>query len=197
MVERANRTIQNMIASYISDKQDDWDEHKPLLMLAYRSSIHETLGVSPAMMMFGRDLTLPIDLALGRPVKDERVCATDHTYQLEQRLIEIHEFARKHLSIASDSMKRKYDLKTNHNVYKAGDPVWCFKPKRRVGFNPKLQAHWKGPMVVIERLNTVLYKLKSSPRAKPEIVHHDHMYPYLCDDKPTWFVDDEYSKGDN
>ena len=93
------------IASYISDKQDDWDEHIPLLMLAYRSSIHETLGVSPAMMMFGRDLTLPIDLALSRPVKDERVCATEHAYQLEQRLIEIHEFARKHLSIASDSMK--------------------------------------------------------------------------------------------
>ena len=32
MVERANRSIQNMIASYISDKQDDWDEHIPLLM---------------------------------------------------------------------------------------------------------------------------------------------------------------------
>ena len=70
MVERANRTIQNMIASYVSDKQDDWDEHIPLLMLAYRSSVHETLGVSPAMMMFGRDLTLPIDMAVGRPVRE-------------------------------------------------------------------------------------------------------------------------------
>ena len=52
MVERANRTIQNLIASYISDKQDDWDEHIPLLMLAYRSSFHETTGVSPAAMVF-------------------------------------------------------------------------------------------------------------------------------------------------
>ena len=71
MVERANRTIQNMIASYVSDKQDDWDEHLPLLMLAYRSAVHETLGVSPAMMMLGRDLTLPIDLAVDPPVRDE------------------------------------------------------------------------------------------------------------------------------
>ena len=39
MVDRANRTIQNMIASYVSDKQDDWDEHLPLLMLAYRSAV--------------------------------------------------------------------------------------------------------------------------------------------------------------
>ena len=42
MVERANRTIQSIIASYISDKQYDWDEHIPLLMLAYRSSVHKT-----------------------------------------------------------------------------------------------------------------------------------------------------------
>ena len=85
MVERLNRTIQNMIASYISDKSDDWDEHIPLLMLAYRSAVHETLGVSPAKMFFCRDLNLPIDLALGRPVRDETLCSTDHAYQLEQK----------------------------------------------------------------------------------------------------------------
>ena len=139
MVERANRTIQSMIASYISDKQDDWDKHILLLMLACRSSVHETLGVSPAMMTFGRDLTLPINLVLGRPVKEQTICATDHAYQLEQKLLETHEFARKHLSIASNSMKRRYDLKTNYKEYKEGDPVWCFKPRRRVGYNPKLK----------------------------------------------------------
>ena len=191
MVERANRTIQNMIASYISDKQDDWDEHIPLLMLAYRSSVHETLGVSPAMMTFGRDLTLPIDLALGRPVRDERRCITDHAYQLEQKLLEVHEFARKQLSIASDSMKRRYDLKMNYKEYKVGDPVWYFKPRRRVGYNPKLQADWKGPMVIIECLNNVLYRIKSSPKAKPEIAHHDHIRPYISEDKPTWFVTED------
>ena len=52
MGERANRTIQNMIASYVSDSQPDWDEHIPLLLLAYRSSVHETTGVSPARMAF-------------------------------------------------------------------------------------------------------------------------------------------------
>ena len=85
----ANRSIQNMISSYISDSQDDWDEHLPLLMMAYRSSIHESTGVSPALMMFGRDLTLPVDMTLGRPIRDKRQC----DYQLEQRLLKIHDFA--------------------------------------------------------------------------------------------------------
>ena len=74
MVGRANRSIQNMISSYISDTQNDWDEHIPLLMLAYRSSVHETTSLSPATMMFGRELTLPIDMTLGRPIRDDRLC---------------------------------------------------------------------------------------------------------------------------
>ena len=82
-------------------------------------------------------------------------------------------------------MKRRYDLKTNYKEYNVGDRVWYLKPRRRVGYNPKLQADWKGPMVIIERLNNVLYRIQSGPKAKSEIAHHDHINPYLCEDKPT------------
>ena len=139
MVERANRSIQNMISSYISDSQDDWDEHIPLLMMAYRSLIHGSTGVSPAMMMFGRELTLPVDMTLGRPIRDERLCATDHAYQLEQRLLDIHDFARNHLNISSESMKNRNVVRMHKTPYKIGDAVWYYNPKRKVGFNPKLQ----------------------------------------------------------
>ena len=162
-----------MISSYISDTQDDWDEHIPLLMLAYRSSIHEATGVSPAMMMFGRELTLPVDMTLGRPIREDRFCATEHAYQLEQKLLDIHEFARKHLNISSESMKRRYDVKLHKLHYDVGDAVWYYNPKRKVGFNQKLQRPWKGPMVVVDRLNEVLFRIQSGPKAKPMVVHHD------------------------
>ena len=112
--------------------------HMPLLMLAYRSSIHETTGISPAMMMLGRGLTLPVDMTLGRPIRDERFCATEPAYQLEQRLLDIHDFARKHLDISSESMKRRYDIKAHRIPNKVGDAVWYYYPKRRVGFISKL-----------------------------------------------------------
>lgn len=111
--------------------------------------------------MFGRELTLPIDMALGRPVREERLSATDHAYQLEQMLLEI-QFARKHLTLARDSMKRRYNIKANYVQYKVGEPVWYFKPKRKVGFNSKLQRQWKGPFVV-GCLNDGLYKVQTGP----------------------------------
>ena len=187
MVERANRSIQNMIASYISDSQDDWDEHIPLLMMAYRSSVHESTGISPAMMMLGRELTLPVDMTLGRPIRDERLCGTEHAHQLEQRLLDVHDFARKHLDISSESMKRRYDMKTYKVLYKVGDAWQYYFPKRKVGFNPKLQRPWKGPYIVVEQFNDVLFRIQSRQRTKPIVVHHDKLKPYLGDDKPDWF----------
>ena len=188
MVESANRSIKNMISSYISDKQDDWDEHISLLILAYRFFVHETTGVSPAMMMFGKKLTLPVDMTLGKPIREDRLCATEHPYQLEQKLLDIHDFAGKHLNISSESMKRRYDVKIHKIPYQVGDAVWYYYLKRKVGFNPKLQRPWKKPMIVIDRFNVVLLRIQSGPKTKPMVVHHDKLKPYLGEDKPGWFI---------
>ena len=125
------------------------------------------------MMMFGRELTLSVDMTLGKSIREDRLCATEHAYQLEQKLLDIHDFARKHLNISSESMKRRYDVRIHKIPYKVGDAVWYFHPKRKVGFNPKLQRPWKGPMLVVERLNDVLFRIQSGQKTKPMVVHHD------------------------
>lgn len=67
MIERENRTIENMLATFVSKNQQDWDELMPLLKLAYKSAVHEATNVSFTEMVFGRTATLPLDLVLGRP----------------------------------------------------------------------------------------------------------------------------------
>ena len=42
MVERFNRTLLSMLSTAIEDDEKDWDTKLPCLMLAYRSSVHET-----------------------------------------------------------------------------------------------------------------------------------------------------------
>ena len=61
MVERFNRTLEEQLAKFVDYHQRDWDEHIPYLMLAYRSAIHESTGCTPAKVIFGRDLRLPVD----------------------------------------------------------------------------------------------------------------------------------------
>ncbi|CAC5380887.1 unnamed protein product [Mytilus coruscus] len=69
MIERLNRTIEDILSKFIAKDQRDWDLHLPLAMMAYRSSIHESTGYSPSMLMFGRDIELPVDLLYGQPLK--------------------------------------------------------------------------------------------------------------------------------
>ena len=70
MVERYNRTLENQLATFVQDHQKDWDLHLPQLLMSYRSAVYETTKLTPAMLMFWRELRVPLDLLLGRPHAD-------------------------------------------------------------------------------------------------------------------------------
>ena len=70
MIERANRIIFNMLSAFVSEHQRDWDEHIPLVMMAYRSSVPESTGTSASKITFGHEIRLPIDLVFGQPERE-------------------------------------------------------------------------------------------------------------------------------
>ena len=55
MIERFNRTVLNMLSKVVSDDEHSWDLHLPTLMLAYRTSQHETTGATPFSLVYGRE----------------------------------------------------------------------------------------------------------------------------------------------
>ena len=57
----------------VSSHQRDWDERVPLFLMAYRASTHETTDVTPANMVFGREVRLPCDLMFGAPPDKEQM----------------------------------------------------------------------------------------------------------------------------
>ena len=46
-IERTNRTIEKGLTKYVSEHQKTWSNHLPLVMMAYRSSIHYVNKYSP------------------------------------------------------------------------------------------------------------------------------------------------------
>ena len=82
---------------HMSVNQKDWADYIPLLMMAYRSSVHDTAKCTPCSMMLGRKIRLPTDLALGISETRQSKCEADYAYELEQQLIKIHDTARKHI----------------------------------------------------------------------------------------------------
>ncbi|KAK3083233.1 hypothetical protein FSP39_017411 [Pinctada imbricata] len=191
MIERGNRTITSMLSAYVSIGQKDWDVWLPVLMMAYRSAVHSSTGVTPYKMMFGRETTLPIDLALGRPSKSpeqgEKVKDLEYVGNLEEKLSEIHEFARKRLKVTSEAMRRKYDCKLSYVSYNEGDLVWVHTPTRTKGLSPKLQRPWTGPHSILRKINNVLFLVNCGSRKKSKVIHHDRMRLYVRRDQVPRF----------
>lgn len=46
-VERQNRTLQDMLANYVSSRADDWDLLSDPVLFAYNTSKHESTGFAP------------------------------------------------------------------------------------------------------------------------------------------------------
>ena len=55
LVERQNRTLVNMLRVYCSRYMTDWDKYLPQVVGAYNRTQHSTTGISPLMIMTGRE----------------------------------------------------------------------------------------------------------------------------------------------
>ena len=81
-------------------------------MLAYRSTIHESTKCSPNMMVFGRDLALPIDVIAGTPpVVDMPTCPVVYVEWLRGALEKSFKHAREALRQSATRQKRLYERK--------------------------------------------------------------------------------------
>lgn len=180
MVERFNKTMEEHLSKVVEDHHQDWDQHLPLFLMAYRAAVHDTTGLTPAKIVFGKELRLPCDLVFGSP-NNEEMEAQDYADMLREKLRTIHAVASERIRLASDRMKARYDSKANSAGFQSGDLVWLYNPQRKKGRSPKLSPDWEGPYTVIKRINDVVYRIQRSPRSKMKVVHLDRLTEYRGD----------------
>ncbi|KAJ8939120.1 hypothetical protein NQ318_012360 [Aromia moschata] len=160
MVKRMNRTINRYLSKVVSNHQNDWDQFFHLFLLAFRTSVHETTGQTPASIVMGRDVRLPCELKFGC-TPDDDMAGEDYVCTLRQRMNDIHEQVRSRIQGASERMKKTYDINFNDGRYQPGNQVWLYNPQRRRGLSPKLQSSWEGPYQVVTQINNVVYRIQN------------------------------------
>lgn len=187
MVERFNRTLAQELAAYCHEEQDHWDELLPHLMMAYRSAEHSATGYTPARLMLGRELRLPVDLLTGRPPHDELPESTPaYVKALQERLADVHHKVRANLQTTGQSMKLRFDCAATDPTFKVGDRVWLHNPRRKKGLSTKLLSPWEGPFVVEERLSAVTFRIRAGQRAKSKVVHANRLWLYHGPGQFSW-----------
>lgn len=169
--ERQNRTLEELLRSYVSYKQDDWDEHLAAAELAYNCAVHSSTGYSPFFLNYGRHPHLPIDEAVKPSHVSNNATAADRLSELHAAL----ESAKSALRLAQQRQKHYADQHRREVTLATGDQVLlstkhlALKDKFRT---KKLEHKYIGPFTVKRCVSAVAYELDLPPQMKVHPVFH-------------------------
>lgn len=174
MVERQNRTIQQLLSLYVNEQRDDWSDHLDFVMMAYRSTVHQTTQCSPNLVMFGREVNLPLTTGLGQcRTYDEPQCPVEYIEWVQRTLDKVFCFVRVNTMQSVHKQKRYHDENCKERDVEPGSWVWrWYLPKAK----QKLGLGWTGPYKVIQKIGETAVKI--SRGEKVVVVHINDTKPY-------------------
>ena len=171
MVERFNRTLLQLLRSYV-EKQSDWEHYLPLVLYAYRTSIHSSTGSSPFMLMYGR---LPILTPFSQSPAFDAVTYPTH---LRAKMAELKDLFDINLAAAASHQKASYDQHTSSPNFSVGDSVWLSVPTAG-----KLDPRWEGKWRIKAIKSPVNMDISDGTHTK--VVHTNRLQhrnlPSFCD----------------
>ena len=185
-IERFHRTLNSMLGRVIEENQKTWCEWLPAVMAAYRSARHESTGYTPNFIVFGRELSAPIDLVFGRPEGPAYESVDEFVEEKLRKMEHAHNLVREHLKTSSARRKTYYDTKVRTRTLTVGSWVWYYSPRRYVGRSPKWQRNYSGPYLITKQLSPALFVIQRSKRAKEITVHADKLKPCLDESRQPW-----------
>src|SRR5664279_3645104 len=169
MLERFHRCLNSMLAKVVAQNQRDWPDHLPSVLAAYCATTHESTGMTPSRVFFGREMRLPIDLVMG-PAPDAAGTlrnASSYADDLTERLWRDGQLVRSRLGRTAESMKTRYDagLRPPYQLT-VGAKVWYFYPRRFSKLSPKWQSLFVGPYTVVRLLDPCNAVIQRSARSR-------------------------------
>src|SRR5215470_13727905 len=165
-IERFHRTMNSMLAKTVEDNQRDWDVQLPAVLAAYRATTHESTGYSPNFLLFGRENRAPLDVVLGVP-EGTPVEDIDTWVDVKiDRQREAYDLVRDHTGRAAERYKCYYNQRVKKIIFKPGDFVHVYVPRRKIRRSPKWQRYYTGPFRVMKKLTDLTYVVQGTPRSQ-------------------------------
>jgi RNase H-like domain found in reverse transcriptase/Reverse transcriptase (RNA-dependent DNA polymerase)/Integrase zinc binding domain/Chromo (CHRromatin Organisation MOdifier) domain/Retroviral aspartyl protease len=177
--ERANRTLEDMLRAFTSERQNDWDTCLPAAEFAYNNSVNQSTRETPFFLNHGYHPTTPITLHVP-PSNSE--AARDFVASIQSAL----ESAKARLQEAQQRQAYYANQKRRELTYNVGDEVMLSTSNFQAepGKTKKLQPKWCGPFRISTKISDTAYELKlpSTMEIYP-VFHVSQLKPYKKSEK--------------
>lgn len=115
--EWVNQVLEDMLRMFVMEQPQKWEYYLHLVEFAYNNGHHESLGMSPFEVLYGRKFKVPIDW--NNPVNK---LALGHDMLAEME--EIVKKVQQNLRVAKDRQKVYADKKRTYREFQPGDHVY-------------------------------------------------------------------------
>ena len=161
--------------------QDKWPDYLPLIQRIINATVHESIGVTPASLLFGNQIQLDRNI----------IIPFDHNTNPNRKLSDyVRDMMQAQTTLIrlAQTYQDKKDFK--HLTSKAVTPtefligtyVLAQYPRTRMGRKPptKLHAPWRGPLRVVNNIGSK-YTLQNLVTGKLEDLHVSSLKEFLYD----------------
>ncbi len=173
-LERFHQTLKSMLRTFCAQSEKEWDEGLPLLLFAVRETQQESLGFSPAELVFGHTVRGPLKLLKEKMMGCESNDVTnilDYVSSFRERLHRVCELARASMASVQAKMKTRFDKKAVARSFNKGDMVLVLLPVP----GSALRAKFSGPYVIDAKLSETDYVIRTPDRKRKTRVCHINM----------------------
>ena len=172
-----------MLGTLENSQKSDWKSYVPALVHAYDATRHDTTGVSPFSLMFGRQPRLAVDAFLGiKPNAESSTSQTEYANKLKARLDFAYRKATDEAQKQSERYKANYDLRVRENKIEVGDRVLVEKVGHRG--KHKIADPWEEePYTVLDQPLSdipVFKVIREDGQGRVKTLHRNKLLPFFC-----------------
>ncbi len=141
--------------------------------IAFRESVQESIGFSPAELVFGHTVRGPLRLLSEQLLSQNStpIPVLEYVTSVKERLHQACQLAQTHLAESQAKMKTRFDHKSVVREFQPGDLVLVLLPVP----GASLQAKFAGPYKVEEKLSDTNYVIRTPDRRRKSRVCHVNM----------------------
>ncbi len=183
-LERFHQTLKSMMRAHCAESGKDWAEDLPLLLFAIRETVQESLGYSPAELIFGHTVRGPLKILSEQLVADcvPPVPVSEYVASFRERLRKVCERAKINLVESQADMKEYYDRKCVARSFQPGESILLLLAVPGSALKPK----FSGPYTVMKKLSDTNYLIRTPDRRrKSRLVHVNMIKSYVKDESVT------------
>lgn len=173
-LERWHQTLKSMLRKYCLETGRSWDEGVPFVLFAARDAVQESLGFSPADLVFAHSPRGPLKALKEKFLSLSTSPTTnvlDYVSNFRERLLAANKIAQASLSNAQRHMKRRFDKRAVKREFSVGDKVLVLLPLAGTA----LSAKFAGPYDVKEKLSDTNYVICTPDRKRKTRICHVNM----------------------